>query len=487
MQSRICIIGAGWNGVHTALKLKSLGYDVVIYEKNPDIFSEVSGHFGIRLHEGQHYPRSFETRKNCRESAKQFKKTYPELVISHESSIYALGKLDADGNLPKVNEEEFTKVCFESKHVTAVNLEEKGFQNLYCAFDIEEPSIALGNRLRKYFWERLNRAQIPVKLNYQVTKIAPRESSVYVGHDSFYEMFDKVINTTGYTAFCPLKEKLPFDMDVIYQPCLALVYKEKNPTKKPRSFIVMDGWFPCLMPCIDSNEGDTPKERNYILTHGKWTILGSYKSNFEAKQALNSLNDTFVEENIRAKAHAEMLRFWPDFDKEFEYVGWKGEALAKIRSRKEFRSAVTFEQDNIIHVIPGKVSNIFDVEKEIKTLMNPKGFLEDFLKDASSESDDSFEDSVYLDHDLDSDIEPKIIRNGKFSYVKNGILDSALSEIEEKPLAGEPNTGNLQTFTELLSTPKDFYKHSIFHKKLKNDTPINDSQIELSNINTSLI
>jgi hypothetical protein len=412
---KIAIIGAGWNGCHLALTLEQEGHEVQVYEKLPEIFSKISGSFGIRLHAGPHYPRSTETRKSCHKGFELFKKTYPELIIPHEYSVYALGKEDADDNPPKVNKEEFQKVCDESESCKSIDMEQFGYKGLISAYNIDEPSIALGERLRKFFSKRLEKEGIEVHYNYTVTELKQMEFGVALSDGNTSTVFDKVINATSYQNLLPNDEDFPFDMEVIYQPCLALKYKDKSPGKKPFSFIVMDGWFPCMMPYICDDEDENNVSRNYILTHGKWTIMGSCKTPQQANQILTELNDSFVEEKIKNPSAKEMIRFWPNFEDRFEYIGWKGEVLAKIKTRREFRSAVTYEKNNVIHIVPGKVSNIFDVETEVNQLITRKNTIE---------------------------------HKGYF-YIEGGVLDSSHKEISEKPWENEICTTNLQTFDEL--------------------------------------
>lgn len=71
-KKKIAIIGSGWYGVHIALVLKKEcpSYKVTLFEKSPDIFSEISGKFGIRLHSDLYYPRSEATRIACHKGFK---------------------------------------------------------------------------------------------------------------------------------------------------------------------------------------------------------------------------------------------------------------------------------------------------------------------------------------------------------------------------------------------------------------------------------
>jgi len=413
-KQKIAIIGAGWYGCHLALTLQKAGHDVTLFEKNADIFSGISGEFGIRLHTGLHYPRSQETRNDCQRGFKEFIHEYPELVIDHEYSVYGLGAEDADGNAPKVNEEEFKKVSMELTDSQTLG-DLSHYKGLLTATDIVEPSIVIGSRLRETFRKYLRDAGVTIRCNYGVNDIGPPPHA-YISNGSSTESFDKVINTTSYQSLVPERVDFPFEMEVTYQPCLALIYEDTRPGEKPISFIVMDGWFPCMMPCIDNFETEKLTTRKYILTHGKWTIMASKETPQEAYQILNEVNDDFINKSIKPFSEGEMNRFWPEFGERFRYVGWKGQVLAKLKTRKEFRSALTYEQDGTIYVFPGKISNVFDVEREVKSLL------------------------------LNDDF---VLTNGRYRYVPEGVLEHSREEIAQKPVFGEPNTTMLQTFAEL--------------------------------------
>jgi hypothetical protein len=407
---RLAIIGAGWYGCHLALELKKAGHDVALYEKNAAIFSQISGSFGIRLHSGTHYPRSPETRKNCAKNFHIFKERYPDLVVPHEYSVYGLGTKDANGNPSKVNEELFLKVSKETPSCKVIAPESAGYKELITAITVEEPSIAIGERLRTTFESYLKQEQVDLRCNFEVQKITPYNQGFTVSGNGKEDYFDKVINTTSYQAFLPDHSDFPVDMEVVYQTCLSLVYKDKKPGSRPFSFIVMDGWFPCMMPICDGNPS-----QHYILTHGKWTIMGSYNDPTTATKVLSELNDDWVEEQVKPHCEQEMNRFWPSFASRFEYVGWRGTVLAKLRTQLEFRSAITYEKKGIIQIFPGKVSNIFDVEHEVNALLKNENILES---------------------------------NG-YRFVQDGVLQSSCAEITKKPSPTDQSTCDLQTLNEI--------------------------------------
>ena len=396
------------------------GHSVTILEKNADIFQGTSGQFGIRLHSGPHYPRSAATRESCRRGGAEFKRRYPELMIPHQYSIYALGISDADKKTSKVSQRTFEAVCYESPECEFIDTDTWGYQGLICAAKLEEPSIALGQRLRERFRALLIQAGVDVRCNINVVSVENKEKDqVLIQLENNNDIIcDRVMNATGYQAIHPQDIAFPLNIQVAYQPCLALTYRDKKPEERPFSFIVMDGWFPCLMPYVTDEDG---KYNQYILTHGKWTIMGSFDTPEKANNILNSLSNEYIEAEIKTRCEEEINRFWPTFADRFEFLGWKGSVLAKINTKSEFRSAITYAEKNIIHIIPGKVTNIFDVENEIQCLLD----------------------------------NTNVITQGAYRYVRNGIFDQSIQEVQEKSTETDRSTYSLDTYREL-------HQHSLF-------------------------
>jgi hypothetical protein len=185
------------------------------------------------------------------------------------------------------------------------------------------------------------------------------------------------------------------------------------------------------MPYIENKEDRGNADRKYIVTHGKYTIMGSFNTAEEANVCLAKVakaekDEKFITAHIQSKCETEMERFWPLFgarlpnttERRFQCVGWKGTVLAKIKTNREFRSAVTFARDGVIYVIPGKVSNIFDAERETIALINNQN----------------------------------VLQQGAYQYVKNGTLHDAMSEITEAIDPRIRNTCTLQTYAELTAS-----------------------------------
>lgn len=433
---KIAVIGGGWYGSHIALELARKGDSVTLYEKNSHLFSEISGLFGIRLHIGPHYPRSATTRKSCLYGFLNFTAKYPELIVAHDSSVYAVGNEDASGKPSKVTVEEFVKVCGEhSKCQIFYNIKEKGYDNLQVAVELPEPSVYVGRGLHDFFQERLSKSHVKVRCNYDIRSVRKVEGGTIevVDDEKETERFDYVVNATSFQSLLPPNLlRLPFE--IFYQPCLALVYEDTQPTsEKPFSFIVMDGWYPCMMPAVEYGSGKGQGPRRYILTHGMWTIMASYTQVGNAKKHLASIDETFIDEQVRPSCEKEMSRFLPSFKTRFKYIKWIGAVLAKIRNNSEFRSSITFQDaaSGMIYVLPGKVSNIFDAETEVKALIRGE--------------------NVICNEDVG------------YSYVKDGTLDAALPEFKEE--ITERNTCDLQTF-RIQTDEKEMVRHPIAKKEV---------------------
>jgi hypothetical protein len=395
-------------------------YDLTLYEKNTTIFSEISGKFGIRIHTGPHYPRSPVTRKACREGFEKFCLVYPELINELKYSIYAVGKKDVDGNPSKANEQDFRKVCREFHFKNEVDCASYGYDTdeVLAAFNIDEPCAVLGTRLRTIFQRYLILARVTVNCDFNVTTVMKIDKGIVVGNDTEQQLFDHVINATSYQVLLPNKP-LPLKVKIVYQICLGLIYEDQTPLEKPISFIVMDGWFPCLMPYDDRQKGEENKPlRKYVVTHGKWTILASYDTVTEAEEKFKSLDDQFIEQHVKQQAELYLTKCWPDFAKRFQYKTWNGAVLAKITTNTEFRGAITLQDEStdVIYVLPGKITNIFDAEQEALSLIKKQN----------------------------------ILKVDGFNYVKNGVFAQASDELTQSTKQNNNLTGKLQTFKKEL-------------------------------------
>ncbi|KAL4812170.1 hypothetical protein BDW67DRAFT_188935 [Aspergillus spinulosporus] len=155
----------------------------------------------------------------------------------------------------------------------------------------------------------------------------------------------------------------------------------------------MDGWFPCLMPCI----GEPNKIGDYILTHGACTILGSYESPVEAGFCLSNLAPDFMDSRIRLKIEEQMECFWPGFTRRFHCKARKG--------------------NGVVYIFSGKISNVVDAVEEVVSLLDRT--------------------------------DAKVIWSNGYGYARDSELNRSREKIEMRPIAKDRNTCFLQTHREL--------------------------------------
>ncbi|KAF9883354.1 hypothetical protein FE257_003570 [Aspergillus nanangensis] len=423
---KIAIIGGGWYGCHIALELKKDGHDVEIFDKSGQIFDGISGTFGIRLHKGPHYPRSKMTRDTCRKDYSHFCRLYPNLLIHHERAMYGHSKLDAHGFPNKVTQEHFHNVCHESPECEVLDHKAEGWPEVNALYSLDENSVVVGESLREAIQANLEQAGIKVQLNCEVHGVQQCEGHVRVHLNNSSHEYDIAINATAYASLIP-NDLLPDNIGVAYQSAIGLVYEDLSPGKKPFSFIIMDGAYPCIMPIVTVDNSPTVE---YLIIHGTYTIMGSFNTPEKAAEHLAQLTDSVMNTKIKPLIDHELEKVWPRYHERFVYRGWKGAVIAKLRTRSEFRSSLTFEKDDVIYIFPGKINNVVTAARETRVLV------EDIVRRRQEVP-------------ISSNKRDNVVNSCGVRFAADGTMALALGEIGDKPLPGEPHTTNIQTFLEL--------------------------------------
>lgn len=418
----VAIIGGGWYGCEVAKSIKTEKPEscVTIFEKSPEIFSGVSGTFGNRLHVGTHYPRSSVTREFCHEGYKEFYTNYPELINEHSHSIYGLGISDAEGNPSKVSKDEFAAVCREFGDAKELPISK--YPNLHYVADIKEPSLVMGTQLRNFFKKKLKRIGVHIRCNVTIINIKSVDTKLVITTiDGKKLTFDHVINATGFQALLP---KEPLQFNIFYQACFALVYTQNIPSVKPFSFIVMDGKFPSLMPYDDRIDKTSPVSK-YVLTHASITLSEKCPTLKDAENIFAQMAAA-MDGSLKTKCENEIKRFYPEFEKEFTYVSYMGVVLAKLQTTEDFRGAITFKAGEVIYFIPGKISNVFQVSREVLSFINSENII-------NEENYSYIKDGIF-DRSKKSSAQQASISSVSFFRNRDSNEVLSLSEIAQNPI-----------------------------------------------------
>ena len=103
---RAVVLGGGFFGCATAIHLAQKGWRVDVLEQGSELMQRASYVNQARLHNGYHYPRSFQTAIRSRANLPQFCDVYPEAVFSDFRPLYAIARYDS-----KVSARGFANFC----------------------------------------------------------------------------------------------------------------------------------------------------------------------------------------------------------------------------------------------------------------------------------------------------------------------------------------------------------------------------------------
>ena len=104
------VIGGGFYGVAIAIYLRAVrGLDsVVLIERGNQLLSRASFHNQARIHNGYHYPRSYQTAYRSRINLPRFLADFPDAIYDSFTHLYAIARLNS-----KISATQFTRFCRE--------------------------------------------------------------------------------------------------------------------------------------------------------------------------------------------------------------------------------------------------------------------------------------------------------------------------------------------------------------------------------------
>ena len=337
---KIRIIGGGWYGCHIALSLINKGYDVQIYEKNKDLFSESSLYNQNRLHLGFHYPRSYKTRIQSKRGFRLFMKNYPELIKTIDLSLYAISSNNS------LLDFETYKMILDSTQLSYEDVTSSlpiFVKNVDGVIDCDEQTI-LSSKAKVFFQKKLN--------NYSIfnTSITAQDCINMANRDTF------VIDCTW--------NKLFQKNNLFYEP--TIIFKYKNLKKINFGLTMMDGKLCSLFP-FDEN--------STTLSDVDLTPLGKYNSVKEAYSKIKKIGTKDISEKI-SKMEKKIKEFLPGFHDYFcepkPYFSIKTKPINSFNDNRY--TYLTKEKNNLFSVFAGKIDTIFDIEYSILSILENNSY-----------------------------------------------------------------------------------------------------------------
>ena len=260
----VVIIGAGIYGIEASMHSKLKNKKVLVVEKENDIFLGASYTNQARLHNGYHYPRSYETVQEVVDTFESFAEKYKFAINSKFKSIYAIAK---EGS--QVNAEQFEKFCDDFKIpykrvnpdlYFKPNTVDAAYETVESVFDSQKTKQFYLKKLKDY-------KNITFKFNSFIEKVKKeKESYLLTLNTGKIVKTPYVINTT-YAAVNTINRLFNEEYyEIKYQLCEMILGKWNV---EDLSITVMDGKFFSCMP-FGKNDiqtlttvGHTPHETCY--------------------------------------------------------------------------------------------------------------------------------------------------------------------------------------------------------------------------------
>jgi NAD(P)-binding Rossmann-like domain len=328
----VAVAGAGWYGCHIASALKSQGVEVVVFEKNGDLFSEASGNNQFRLHLGLHYARSAATRHQSRDGYHRFVERYPRLSRPVTDNIYLVPRFESLLDF----ETYFSIMLASGIAIDRVPLDTMPFLNaaaLEGAIRCDE-RVILTTKAREHFRAKLDGS---VRLGEPIEVFSHTASGLVVNGRSF----DLLIDAT-WGALRPAR-------DVYFEPTLLLYYSYRGTGTFP-AITLVDGPLASIYP--------TEWPGMYTLSSVCHTPLARCVSKAEAYSVLARFDSEQVEAK-RKLMEDEIRRYVPAFGDLFAFEQPQLAIKTKPHGKSDNRACVVDCQERVISVQSGKIDTIF--------------------------------------------------------------------------------------------------------------------------------
>ncbi|MEI6673882.1 MAG: FAD-dependent oxidoreductase [Verrucomicrobiota bacterium] len=364
---RIIIAGGGFFGCSIAMMLHRRGWQPIVVEEADDLLTQASRVNQARVHGGYHYPRSLMTAYRSRQNYEIFRQQYRDAIVDQFTKVYAVGRL-----FSKVTANQFEvfmrRVGAPLKEASATiqrmfnpALTERIWIAQECAFDFS----VLRDNLRR----ELDAAGIEVRLNTLVQTAAPHPLGVQacLSDDSeipcvylfnaTYAGLNRLTSASG-LPIIPLKHELT-EMALVDLP----------EELRRLSVTMMCGPFFSFMPF--------PSLGLTTLSHVRYTPHAHW---FENDQT-GASNPYQIFNSIHKQSRFEMMvadasRYIPTLKEAVQHDSlWTVKTLLPLSEIDDGRP-ILFHRDPklsaVIHVMGGKIDNIFDVEDEVEMLLRSR-------------------------------------------------------------------------------------------------------------------
>lgn len=344
LNSKIAVIGCGIFGSAIALKLSERSSNVTVFEKEEMPLSGASSNNQNRLHLGYHYPRDFETAKQCIRGYEEFKNEFRDCVSEDFINTYFISSKDS---LTTPNE--YLYFC-DSLGLDYSIIESKSFSPLVENVSlgvIAKEAVYDCNLLRGDINKRIKDARIDLRLNTEV-KTIKKIGEKYIVNG---EEFDNVVNCT-YSNINMLNSQLMLEVPTYRYEFTAIPIIEWD--EPSVGITVMDGPFMTVLPYGKSSQ--------FLLYHVEHSVVNSYTGQ---EMPINFTNPDINFDDLFYKIRDASEKFIPSLRNSTLKGFLKGPRVVIENDRDSRESLITKHDHGYWSVFSGKVDHCMWVAREI--------------------------------------------------------------------------------------------------------------------------
>lgn len=379
---RAVVIGGGFFGCATAMHLAQKGWHVDVLEQGSALMQRASRVNQARLHNGYHYPRSFQTAIRSRANLPQFCELYPDAVFSEFRPLYAIARYDSKmsargfAHFCKASGIPLQRAAADDRRLFDHRLIEEVFEAVEPAFDTRA--------LLAHALMAMPTLGIQTHLQTQVTAVthaATAAQGLRVQTQSGDDFAAPWVFNCTYAALNHVSGRNgPPPMSLQHKISEVLLVKPP-PELAGRGITLMDGDFFSVMPF--------PSRGLHTLTHVRHTHHLSWVENSQSAQPVNPLRilENYLQGHPQVHPQGaagrsrgpwmvrDAQRFVPCMQN-IEVV----ESLFEVKTLMTKTAVddarpILFHRDaampGLVSIMGGKIDNIFDVLTYLDQLLPP--------------------------------------------------------------------------------------------------------------------
>jgi glycine/D-amino acid oxidase-like deaminating enzyme len=267
------IIGGGFYGSTIAIYLANQRRlkRVVLVERESALLTRASYNNQARVHNGCHYPRSFNTAYRSSVNMPRFVRDWSEAVKHDFTNLYAIARRNS-----KVTTKQFARFCKEID--VKIHPADQSLRQLFEPLLIEEIFLVEeycfdANILQNWAERKLNEYGVEIRFESCATAISKYNNLLKVdiqqNSGSEFEIFSHYVFNCTYSGLNQFWGDFPGTNSVLKQEITEMALMDLPPTLKGLGVTVMDGPFFSIMP-FPSNGLHTLSHVRYT-PHMHWT------------------------------------------------------------------------------------------------------------------------------------------------------------------------------------------------------------------------